>query len=69
MIIDKLIDKLPIKNNFIKLIVGAVITGLLISLLAFAVLKLIGYSVHAAIPSISGVIGAVIYAATRKKKN
>jgi hypothetical protein len=63
MIVRKLINKLPIRSGFLKLILGAVLVALLISFAMVGVLRLFGMSVNPAIPSVFASIGAAIYAA------
>lgn len=68
MVIKKIIDKLPIRSGFAKLILGAVLVALLISLGMVGVLKLFGFSVDPVIPSVFAGISAAIYAARVKKE-
>jgi hypothetical protein len=68
MIIERLIDKLPIRAGFAKLVLGAVFVALLVSFCMIGVLKLLGFSVGPAIPSVFAGISAAIYAAVTRKK-
>ncbi len=68
MVIKKLIDKVPIDSSFAKLILGAVLVALLVSLSMVGVLKLFGFSVDPAIPSVFAGISAAIYAAGVKRE-
>ena len=65
--INRVVDFLPIRSNFIKLIIGSIITALLISLCMGLILKLLNFHVSFVIPSALSVIGAAIYAAKYKK--
>jgi hypothetical protein len=66
--IKKIIDKLPIRSSFAKLILGAILVALLVSLGMIGVLKLFGFSVNPSIPSVFAGISAALYAAGIKKK-
>lgn len=68
MIIKKIIDKCSIKSSFAKLILGAVIAALLVSLGMVGILKLFGFSVNPVIPSAFASIGAALYAAAVQKE-
>ncbi len=68
MIVKKIIDKCPIESNFVKLVFGAVIAALLVSLGMISVLKLFGFSVNPVIPSVFASIGAALYAAGVRKE-
>jgi len=50
MVIEKSIDKLPIRSSFVKVILGAFLVALLISLGMVGVLMLFGFSIN---PTIS----------------
>ncbi len=63
MVVEKLINKLPIRSAFVKLILGAILVALLISLGIVSVLRLLGMHINPAIPSVFASIGAAIYAA------
>ena len=67
MIVDKLIEKLPIRSNFTKLIAGSILTALMIALGMVGILKLIGFSINPVVPAVLGVIGAATYAAVTRK--
>lgn len=68
MVIRKVIEKVPIKSSFAKLILGAVLVALLVSLGTVGILKLFGFSVDPAIPSVFAGFSAAIYAAGTRKK-
>jgi len=68
MIIERLVEKLPIRSNFTKLIVGSILTALAISLGMVGILKLFGFSVNPGIPAALASIGAATYAARMKKR-
>ncbi len=68
MIIERLVEKLPIRSNFTKLIVGSILTALAISLGMVGILKLFGFSVNPGIPAALAAIGAATYAARMKKR-
>lgn len=68
MIVEKLMEKLPIRSNFMKLIISSILVALLISLGTIGVLKLFGFSVNPVLPATLGVIGAAVYAASANKK-
>ena len=67
MIIDKLVEKLHIRSDFMKLIAGSILTALLIALGMVGILKLSSFSINPAIPAIVGVIGGAIYAVITRK--
>jgi len=67
MIVEKLMDKLPVRSPLIKMIVGGILTALLISIGAFGILRLIGFSVNPVIVAIIAVIGAAVYAASIRR--
>ena len=64
MILQKIIDKLPLNSPHGKMIVGGILTALLISIGALGILKLINFSVNPAIVAIIAVVGAAIYASS-----
>ena len=67
MIVNKLIEKLPIRSNLTKLIAGSFLTALLIALGMVGILKLLGFSISPAVPAVLGVIGGATYAAITRK--
>lgn len=68
MVIKKLINKLPIRSGFLKLILGAVLVALLLSLGMVGVLGLFGFSIDPVIPSVLAGVGAAVYAAKMQKE-
>jgi phosphate/sulfate permease len=67
MVVKKLINKLPINSDFMRLFLGAVLVALLISLGMVGVFKLLGMPVNPTVPSVFASIGAAIYAAGTKR--
>ena len=67
MIVEKIMDKLPVRSPLIKMIVGGILTALLISIGAFGILRLIDFSVNPVIVAIIAMIGAAVYAASIRK--
>jgi hypothetical protein len=67
MIIERLVEKLPVKSNFEKLIIGSILTALAISLGMVGILRLFDFSINPAIPSVLAAIGAATYAARMRK--
>ena len=65
---ERLIKLLPIRSPMLRLIAGAVVVALAISLGMVAVLSLLGFEVNPALPSALAVIGAGIFAARMKDK-
>ena len=63
MIIDRIIDRLPIRSTFWKVLTGSILAALVISLGMVAILNLLDFTVSAAIPAVSGAIGGAVYAA------
>lgn len=63
MIVDKFIEKLHLRSNFIKLIAGSVLTSLVIAVGMVGILKLFSFSINPVIPAILGAVGGDIYAA------
>ena len=68
MIVERIVQSIPIGSQFSKLIIGSVITALLISLGMVYILKLFNFSINPAIPSAFAAIGAAIFAARFKNK-
>jgi hypothetical protein len=68
MVVKKVIDRCSIESSFTKLILGAVLAALLVSLGMNGILRLLGFSVNPAIPSVFASIGAAIYAAVVRKE-
>jgi zinc transporter ZupT len=67
MIVDKLVEKLHIRSNFMKLIAGSVLTALVIALGMVGILKLFSFSINPVIPAVLGVVGGAIYATVTRK--
>jgi len=67
MIVDKLVEKLHIRSNFMKLIAGSILTALVIALGMVGILKLFSFSINPAVPAVLGAIGGAIYAAVTRK--
>jgi hypothetical protein len=67
MIVNKLVEKLPIRSNFTRLILGSILTALVIALGMVGILKLLGFSINPAIPAVLGVVGAATYTAVTRK--
>ena len=67
MIIDKLVEKLHIRSNFVKLITGSILTALAIALGMIGILKLFSFSINPVIPAVLGVVGGAVYAAVTRK--
>lgn len=68
MLAEKVINILPIKSEFLKLLIGSILTALMISLGMVFILDLIHFPVSSAIPSAFAAIGAAIYASRFKSK-
>ena len=69
MIVERLVEALPVKSELIKLIVGAAMTGILISLGVVFVLSLTSFAIKPALPSIFAGIGAAIFTVKFKKRH
>ena len=67
MLADKFVEKLHIRSNFIKLVVGSIFTSLIIALGMIGILKLLNFPINPVIPAVLGVIGGAIYAAVTCK--
>ncbi|HIE26884.1 TPA: hypothetical protein EYP66_06330 [Candidatus Poribacteria bacterium] len=67
MIIERLVEKLPIRSDFQKLVIGSILTALTISLGMVGILRLADFSINAVIPSTFAAIGAAVYAARMRK--
>jgi hypothetical protein len=63
MFVEKLINKLPRGLGLVRLISGVVLVGLVVSLGMVGVLKLFGFTVDPAVPSVLAGVAAAIYAA------
>ena len=70
MIIERLVEKIPVKSKFGKVILGSLLTALAISLGMVIILSMFGFSINPVIPSTVAVIGAAAYAvyATKMQK-
>ncbi|MEE9211175.1 MAG: hypothetical protein V3U29_00810 [Phycisphaeraceae bacterium] len=62
MILHRLLDAAHIRSPLARVIIGAAVAALAISLGTVAVLSLLGLSVDPAIPAALGAIGAAAYA-------
>lgn len=62
MIIEKVINILPIKSEFLKLLIGSTLTALMISFGMVFILDLINFSLSSAILAAFAEIGKAIYA-------
>ncbi|MHC4728641.1 MAG: hypothetical protein ACYS17_15585 [Planctomycetota bacterium] len=67
MIVEKLVEKLPVKSIYTKMIVGGVLTALMISIGALGILRLFNFSMNPVIVAVIATIGAAIYAARVRK--
>jgi len=67
MIVDKLVEKLHIRSNFMKLIASSILTALVIALGMVGILRLFSFSINPVIPAVLGVVGGAIYAAVTQK--
>ena len=68
MLAEKFINILPIKSEFLKLLIGSTLTALMISLGMVYILEFIHFPVSPALPSAFGAIGAAIYASRFNRK-
>ena len=64
----KIINSLPIKSEFLKLLIGSILTALMISLGMVFISDLIHFPIGSAIPSAIAAIGAAIYASRFNRK-
>jgi len=67
MIIKRLVEKVPVRSNFGKLIIGSMLTALAISLGMVGILVLFDFSINPAIPSAFAAVGAALYAARARE--
>ena len=65
--IKRLIEGIPTRSDFAKLMVGSVVTALAISLGMISILRAFDFSVGSAIPAPLGAIGAAVFAARLRK--
>ena len=68
MLSEKVINILPIKSGFLKLLTGSTLTALMISLGMVFIIDLIYFSISSAISSAFAAIGAAIYASDFNSK-
>lgn len=61
MFIDKIINILPVKSGYIKLLLGAVFIALIISMGIIVISNLFDFSIGSALPAASGAIGAAVF--------
>jgi len=66
MVLGNLIDKLPIKSHFMKMIIGSLMTALIISLGIYGIPYFWGFKINAGIPAAFAAIGASLFAARYK---
>ncbi len=62
MILEGLLTKLHLKSYLAKLIVGAALAALSISLASVVILDILGFPENSSIPAALGAIAAAIYA-------
>lgn len=63
MFVKELVNKLPRGLGLVKLILGGVLIGLLVSLAMVGILKLLGFSVGPVVPAVFAGVAAGVYAA------
>lgn len=66
MIVERIVNALPVKSAFIKLLAGAALTAVVISLLMVYISGWFGYTLDPVIPSAFAATGAAIYAARQR---
>ncbi len=66
MLAEKVINIFPIKSNFLKLLIGSILTVLMISLGMVYISELLLFKIGSAIPSAFAALGAAIFAARFK---
>ena len=62
MIIERLVEKIPVKSKFTKVILGSLLTALTISLGMVSILSIFDFSINPVIPSTVAAMGAAAYA-------
>jgi len=67
MIIERLVEKVPVRSNVGKLIIGSMLTALTISLGMVGILALFDLSINPAIPSAFAAVSAALYAARTRE--
>lgn len=67
MIIEHLVEKIPTKSGFTKLMAGSVLTAVAISLGMVGLLHLFDFTVNPALPATLGAVGAAVFAARLRK--
>lgn len=67
MIIERLVEKLPVNSHFTKLVIGSIATASVISLGMVGILKLLNFSLNPGIPSAFAAVGAAAYTASLRK--
>lgn len=67
MIVEKLVEKLPLKSTFTRMIVGGLFTAFMISIGTLGILRLFNFSMNPAIVAAFAAMGAALYAAKVRK--
>jgi hypothetical protein len=67
MLMDRILDIIPTKSSFIKLLIGSIFTALFISLAMVYILKMFHFIIDPVIPSTFAAIGSAIFAAHYNK--
>jgi len=67
MIVEKLVEKLPVRSRLTKIIAGCILTAFMISIGMIGILRLLNFSVNPAIVAVLATIGADAYAAGMRK--
>lgn len=67
MIIQAIVEKLPIESRHCLLIVGSIITALAISLGMVGGMHLLGLGINPAIPAAVGAVGGAVFAARQRR--
>ncbi len=67
MILEGFLEKVHVKSYFAKLIIGAALAALSISLASVVVLDMLGFSINNGIPAGLAAIGSATYAVRVRK--
>lgn len=67
MMLDNIIEELPVKSSLAKMIIGSTLVALIIALGMLDILSLLRFSINPVIPTAIAVAGAAVYAASMKR--
>jgi small-conductance mechanosensitive channel len=67
VLVDKLIQKLPCKSDFIRMLIGSVLTAVIVSVAVVTISRLLGFPAPAAVAGALGAAAAYAIAHRRTR--